>query len=672
MKQLQLTDFLRYQYLSALRYAPDGKRAAFVVTNAVEEDNAYESRLYLYDGQLRQLTDLGRESGFTWLTDTQLIFPAVRSAKEKKRQEKHDPFTSYYKLDVTGGEALPFFTLPFPVRGMEVLDQTHFAVIGATDANHPDLFEMDEESRAKTLKEYEENKDYEVFDELPFWFNGAGVRNKKRSTLFLVSLNPLSIRRVTGPMDNTGAMCVLGDEVFFDSETVTVKPRENGCQLRAVNWKTGEVREVFTHAELDCSQLIRMENELWMLGTDHKRHGLNENDWLYRLDPQTGELSLIRKEEGSLYGSVGSDCRFGGGRGKQAHGGSLYTIATCEGNAPLVRIDPDGSRHTVITQDGSADMIALCDAHDTALVVGLYGMKLQELYACDLKTGELTQLSHFNDEVLSDVYVAQPEPLSVQSEGLSIGGWVLKPKDYDPKKTYPAVFDIHGGPKTAYGPVFYHEMQLWANMGYFVFYCNPKGSDGRDNAFMDIFGHYGETDYRNLMDFADAVLRAYPAIDPKRVCETGGSYGGFMTNWIIGHTSRFCCAASQRSISNWLSFWGVSDIGFHFAPDQIRGDVFEHPEILWAQSPLKYAANAVTPTLFIHSDEDYRCPLEQGLQMYTALADRGVPTRLCLFHGENHELSRSGKPKHRVRRLTEITDWFERYAKPAEAGALHP
>ena len=136
-----------------------------------------------------------------------------------------------------------------------------------------------------------------------------------------------------------------------------------------------------------------------------------------------------------------------------------------------------------------------------------------------------------------------------------------------------------------------------------------------------------------------------------------------MTNWIIGHTDRFCCAASQRSISNWLSFWGVSDIGPFFTPDQNAGDLYRSPEKLWERSPLKYAAAVKTPTLFIHSDEDYRCPLEQGLQMYSALIDRGVETRLCLFHGENHELSRSGKPKHRLRRLKEITDWFEKHAK---------
>ena len=239
---------------------------------------------------------------------------------------------------------------------------------------------------------------------------------------------------------------------------------------------------------------------------------------------------------------------------------------------------------------------------------------------------------------------------------------MLLPKDFDPEKRYPAVFDIHGGPKTVYGPVFYHEMQVWAGKGYFVFFCNPKGSDGRDNEFSDIFGDYGGTDYRNLMDFTDAVLEKYPQIDKKRVCETGGSYGGFMTNWIIGHTDRFCCAASQRSISNWLSFCGTSDIGVWFAPDQTRGDLYTDPGKLWEQSPLKYAGNVKTPTLFIHSDEDWRCPLEQGLQMYAALLDRGVEARMCLFHGENHELSRSGKPKHRIRRLEEITSWFDRFS----------
>ncbi|MBP3664993.1 MAG: S9 family peptidase [Tyzzerella sp.] len=283
--------------------------------------------------------------------------------------------------------------------------------------------------------------------------------------------------------------------------------------------------------------------------------------------------------------------------------------------------------------------------------------KLQELYR------NHEQLTHFNEEILKNKYIADYQEVQFNNDGVSLTGWVLLPKDYNPSKKYPAILDIHGGPKTAFGKVFYHEMQVWANMGYFVFFTNPRGSDGRDNEFMDIFGQYGTIDYDDLMKFTDIVLEKYPAIDQKRVGVTGGSYGGFMTNWIIGHTNRFACAATQRSISNWISFYGTSDIGMFFAEDQIHGNIFNNPEKLWEHSPLKYADNIVTPTLFIHSDEDYRCPLEQGLQLYTAIVDKGVDTRFVLFHGENHELSRSGKPKHRVRRLEEITNWMEKYLK---------
>lgn len=214
-----------------------------------------------------------------------------------------------------------------------------------------------------------------------------------------------------------------------------------------------------------------------------------------------------------------------------------------------------------------------------------------------------------------------------------------------------------------YGEVFYHEMQVWANEGYFVFFCNPIGSDGRDNEFADLRGKYGTCDYNNIMDFTDAVLKQYPAIDAQRVGVTGGSYGGFMTNWIIGHTSRFAAAASQRSIANWISFYGVSDIGMTFGPDQQGGNIYDDTEKLWWHSPVKYARACTTPTLFIHSDEDYRCPMAEGLQMYTALVDLGVESKLVYFKGENHELSRSGKPLHRMRRLNEITDWMQSHLK---------
>jgi len=296
-----------------------------------------------------------------------------------------------------------------------------------------------------------------------------------------------------------------------------------------------------------------------------------------------------------------------------------------------------------------------------ALVNGMYDMRLQELYR--VEQGRAVRLTAFNEEALAGKYIAPCEPLSIESRGWRIDGWVLRPRDFDPKKRYPAVLDIHGGPKMAYGPIFFHEMQVWANRGYFVLFCNPYGGEGRGNAFADMRGKYGTIDYDNLMDFTDAVLARHSQIDPARVAVTGGSYGGFMTNWIIGHTDRFACAATQRSISNWTSFVGTSDIGPTFGLDQTGADSATDVKRMWDCSPLKFADRFRTPTLIIHSDEDYRCPLEQGLQLFAALCGRGVPARIVRFRGENHELSRGGKPQHRLRRLREITDWFDKYTK---------
>ena len=267
--------------------------------------------------------------------------------------------------------------------------------------------------------------------------------------------------------------------------------------------------------------------------------------------------------------------------------------------------------------------------------------------------------------MLKDVYVAKPRPLTAELDGEEIDGWVLLPEDYDPKKKYPAVLDIHGGPKCAYGPVFFHEMQAWAAKGYIVFFCNPHGSDGRGNAFAYLDLQWGSIDYRQIMAFTDKVLETYPAIDREKVCCTGGSYGGYMSNWILGHTDRFCCIATQRSISNWVSMYGISDIPPISNFEVCSADPYSEKgfEEMWDVSPLKYVQNAKTPTLIIHSEEDHRCPIAEGYQLYTALVYLKVPARMVVFHGENHELSRTGKPAHRLRRLEEITGWFEKYTR---------
>ena len=301
--------------------------------------------------------------------------------------------------------------------------------------------------------------------------------------------------------------------------------------------------------------------------------------------------------------------------------------------------------------------------HSSLCIIGFYQQNRSEIYLVH-NPEKLQRLTYFNSQNLSTV---KPLPLTITSrfDREAVNGYVLLPPDFrqEARASYPLILDIHGGPKTVYGSTYYHEMQVWANLGFVVCCTNPHGSDGRGNKFADIRGAYGQQDYDDLMDFLDAVLKTYPQIDSKRLGVTGGSYGGFMTNWIITHTKRFQAACTQRSISNWLSFYGTSDIGYLFATDQnkVKNFSLEDQKTLWEHSPLHYINNAVTPTLIIHSDADYRCPYEQGMQLHTALTALGVPNKLCVFHEENHELSRSGRIKAREQRLNLITHWFLQY-----------
>ena len=663
MKPIAIRDILNYKFLSNITYAPGGGRAAFTVSTANEEENCYEQCLWLVEGDhVRQLTSLGKEGTFVWLDENRILFPSFRSASEKKRTEKKEAFTPLYALDVSkGGEALPLLELPFAVGSLKRLDDHYLVVAGRMDKRKPDLYRAGKEEREDYQKFLEEEKDYEVFDEIPFWFDGAGVTNGFGERLFLVDISSGEVIPLTDGKEDLLDYAVSEGKVYFAHQTRSPRKELAGFTLAVFAPGEGAPRDLLENKDIYLSALADFSGELLLFGTQGKRYGLNENEWVYRIDIQQGRLLVLRQEDYSMSGTVTSDVRLEGGKRFAAAGDSLYHLTTREGDCLLYRLGGDGSDEAVLTKNGSIDAFDV--SGDNALLIALYDGLPQELYRANLKTREIKRISFFQESALKEKYVAKPIPLEVESEGERIQGWVLLPMDFDPAGSYPAVFDIHGGPKTVYGSVFMHEMQVWASLGYFVFFCNPTGSDGRDNSFADIRGKYGTVDYRNLMDFMDAVLERYPQIDRTKICETGGSYGGFMTNWIITHTDRFCCAASQRSISNWLSFWGTSDIGFYFVPDQMDADLYASPEKLWEHSPLKYAGQAKTPTLFIHSDEDYRCPLEQGLQMYTALVEQGVEARLCLFHGEGHNLSRSGKPKHRIRRLTEITEWFEKHTR---------
>ena len=660
MKQLSMDAFLSYRFLSNLQFSPDGRQAALVVSQADAEENSYRANIWLYrGGSFLQLTALDRERSFVWEDDTHILFPAVRSAAEKKRAEAGEVFTVFYRIGTEGGEALPAFEVPFAAAGIRAAGPGRWLLTGTVEAAEPDAYLLTGEDRAAYLQRRKDEAVCEVLEEIPFYANGGGWTAGRRTALFLLGTADGSVRRLSPADCSVGDVEVLGDTVFFTALQHSGRNSYYDGDIYRVSLPDGEAVQL-THGEKSFSGLALLDGRLLTAAAEKTSFRLPANEDFYLVDPQTGALTLLAENDDTIGNLTGSDCRYGPVRSLKSAGGRLYLVKTIGGSAGLYAMAADGTVSPVLEQAGSVDDFDVTE-DGQILLTGLYGSRLQEVYA--LEDGTLRQRSHFNDAVLKDVYVAGYNRLTVQSEGREIEGWVLLPKDFDETRTYPAILDIHGGPGTAYGPVFYHEMQVWASCGYFVFFCNPVGSAGRGAAFADISGQYGGADYRCIMDFTDAVLARWPQIDPARLGCTGGSYGGFMSNWILGHTDRFAAIATQRSISNWISFYGTSDIGIDFAPSNLAADIHTPAglQAMWDQSPLKYADNMRTPTLIIHSTEDYRCPLEQGLQLFTALQDRGVPARMCCFPGENHELSRAGRPQQRLRRLQEITQWMDRW-----------
>lgn len=275
-----------------------------------------------------------------------------------------------------------------------------------------------------------------------------------------------------------------------------------------------------------------------------------------------------------------------------------------------------------------------------------------------LKDGQLQDLYDPNKDFLTEHQLVEPQGFIYKGYAdWDVHGWYLPPLEQADK--HPAILYIHGGPQVCYGESFFHEMQVLAAQGYGVIMLNPRGGSSYGQKFVAaILGDYGNHDYDDLMLGVDHVLAQHPEIDASALYVVGGSYGGFMTNWIIGHTDRFKAACTQRSISNWLSFYGASDIGPFFVENQLQADLTQADK-LWQLSPLAHAHKAKTPLLVLHGEEDRRCPLEQGQQIYMALKKAGVETKFITFPASSHGLSRDGLPNLRIKRLEAIQDWFQ-------------
>ncbi|HBU80760.1 MAG TPA: S9 family peptidase [Paenibacillus sp.] len=347
-------------------------------------------------------------------------------------------------------------------------------------------------------------------------------------------------------------------------------------------------------------------------------------------------------------------------------GSSILCLATIEGSVRIAQFARDGSHAEYILPDEKEfyQFAELENGQIVAAVADVLSPGDLFLYTQPEDTGaQPIQLTHSNPQLEEEIQLSTPETFWFDSsDGLRLQGWMLKPAGMVEGVKIPTILEIHGGPHMMYGFTFMHEFQILAAQGYAVVYINPRGGLGYGQQFVNACrGDYGGGDYRDLMEAMDYALSRYPFIDESRLGVTGGSYGGFMTNWIVGHTDRFKAAVTQRSISNWLSFYGVSDIGFFFTEDQIGGNAWDDTEKLWKHSPLAYVGNVNTPLLILHGEQDLRCPIEQAEQLYVALKRRKQTTRFVRFPGANHELSRGGHPHLRVRRLEHIAGWFNEH-----------
>ncbi len=391
--------------------------------------------------------------------------------------------------------------------------------------------------------------------------------------------------------------------------------------------------------------------------------------WVVDLSPDAKPRNLTANYDFDVCSGVGGD------QGTPRAGGQYYVVWTPDGNSLIVTTAREGRANLIQIDIASAKITELTKGNqavghfratnDAASLVVLLSTptNIGDLFVVDrASAGTPRRLTHINDKLFSQLNLTEPEEIWYTSfDGKKIHAWIQKPPDFDAAKKYPLILNIHGGPHAAYGFVFDHEFQWMAAKGYVVLYPNPRGSTSYGQQFGNIIQyHYPGDDFRDLMLGVDEVLkRGY--VDAKKLGVTGGSGGGLLTNWVVGHTDRFAAAVAQRDIASWTDWWYTADFTL-FQPSWFKAPPFLDPEDYKQRSPITYIQNVHTPLMLVLGEADYRTPPGAGgEEMFRALKFLKRPVIMVRFPGESHELSRSGQPWHRVERLQHIVGWFDKY-----------
>lgn len=640
-KLLDYEDIVHIRLVSNPEVDPYGKKVLFLVTRMNLDKDRYESNIWLYDVERKSyeaITQGPFDKCPKWAPDGERF--AFLSKRLLKEEEKgHELWIG----KINGGEPRHLVTFPLGINSFDWSPKGDLLLVVAPEG--------------------EIEEDVKHIEDIPIWFNGIGFTYNISVHLYIVDAKSGEKVKVTeGKVSvRVAKWSPSGDRIAY----LVVKDRTKPYLVDLYVYDLKEDRHIsivegYTAWDLDWSP----DGEFIAFLGHNRPRGFTSHNRIWVVEASGGEpkcltCTLDRNTINTMNSDVrGPSCT---SKIKWAGDNRIYFLVTDGGTVSLYRVSSENHLERIIGfREGIVDEFSLSWKAETIAFTYMDPLHPKELY---IKSGKgIEKVTNFNEFYLSRIELSKPKHFKFKaSDGIWIDGWILPPPHMKEDEKIPWVLYIHGGPKSAYGWSFIEEFHLLAAKGFAVVYINPRGSDGYSEEFADIRCRYGERDYKDLMEAVDYVLKEYKFLDPTRIGVTGGSYGGFMTNWIITHTDRFKAAVTQRSISDWISMYGTTDIGFYFVEDQICCKPWENPEKCLEKSPIRYVDNVKTPTLIIHSFEDYRCWIDQALILFTALKKKGVETKLVIFPKENHDLSRSGKPKHRIERLKAITEWMEKY-----------
>jgi dipeptidyl aminopeptidase/acylaminoacyl peptidase len=672
-QKITVEDLYRITYVEDPRISSDGRWIAYVVATVDKLENGYKRNIWLMStsgGDPIQLTRSGKDTQPRWSPDGKTL--AFISARDEK------PQIYLLRIGEPGGEARALTSLTNGANSPAWSpDGTRIAFLAGMNAEGRAKEDSKEEDpkpldkldarHRKERREFDENHrwDPRVVQRIPYRV-GTSFTTDHFTQVYVIPVaerlekDEACARRLTDvDTDHDPPQWTADGEYLLTARMDNPEGDEpwRWSNLYRIRVSDG-AQEKLTDGEYTCVDPIASPDGQWIAFARIPHDRLSERNRRLTVlpvsggDPQDLNLSLNRN--------------LGEYRWMPDSSGLLFTSLN-EGNIELYRVTlTTGEIECLIT---GTQYIEQFDVHAEAGIAFSASAPLNpsELFWQASSVDAPIQMTQVNQKFLDSVIVQPMHEMRWQSpSGQEIQGWYLLPVGYEKGKTYPLALNIHGGPPVMWGPgmkSMWHEWQFDAARGYVVFYCNPRGADGYGEEFlMALHANWGQVAMDDIMAGVDALLEK-GFVDPKRMAVTGGSYGGYMTAWIVGHSDRFVAAAALRGVYNLLGFSGVTDIP-SFISTYFGVEPWDDPMFLWQHSPLAYAHEIKTPLLILHSENDFRVPIAEGEQLFAFVRRSGGTVKLVRFPRDGHEMTRSGEPEHRVSSLTHIINWFDTYCQP--------